>query len=62
MTYQEAYNQLQAIVEEVETESVPLDELPERIRLATDLIAFCQSRLRAVEVEYLDALERISKR
>ncbi|OIN59907.1 exodeoxyribonuclease VII small subunit [Arsenicibacter rosenii] len=62
MTYQEAYNQLQAIVEEVETEAVPLDELPDRIRLATDLIAFCQNRLRAVEVEYLDALERISKR
>ena len=62
MTYQEAYNQLLTIVDEIETESVPLDELPDRIRLATSLISFCQERLRAVEVEYLDAVERISKR
>lgn len=62
MTYQEAYNQLLTIVDEIETESVPLDELPDRIRLATGLISFCQERLRAVEVEYLDAVERISKR
>lgn len=62
MTYQEAYDQLLTIVDDIESEAVPLDELPARIRQATDLITFCQDRLRAIEVEYLDAIERISKR
>ena len=62
MTYQEAYNQLITIIDDIESESIVLDELPGQIRRATDIINFCQERLRSVEVEYLDAIERISKR
>lgn len=62
MTYQEAYDQLATIVDEIENEQVPLDALPGKIRLATELITFCQTRLRAVETEYQEALERLPKR
>jgi len=62
MTYQEAYDQLTTLIDDIESEAVPLDELPARIRLATELIAFCQSRLRDVEAEYRDAVERLPKR
>ncbi|GAB3802164.1 hypothetical protein GCM10028819_30880 [Spirosoma humi] len=62
MTYQEAYDQLSTLVYEIENEEVPLDELPEKIRLATDLITFCQDRLRAVETEYQEVIERLPKR
>ena len=62
MTYQTAYDQLVATVDEIEGDRVPLDELPAKIRLATELIAFCQERLRAVEADYQTALERMPKR
>ena len=62
MTYQDAYDQLITIVDEIENDQVPLDELPNKIRLASELIAFCQERLRAVETEYQTVIERIPKR
>lgn len=62
MTYQEAYDQLTELVDDIENEAVPLDELPAKIKRATELIQFCQDRLRAVETEYQSALERLPKR
>lgn len=62
MTYQDAYDQLATLVDEIENEQVPLDELPGKIRLATELITFCQERLRSVETEYQDVIERLPKR
>jgi exodeoxyribonuclease VII small subunit len=62
MTYQNAYDQLTALVAEIEDDTVPLDELPAKIRQATELIAFCQERLRAVEAEYQQAIEPLQKR
>ena len=62
MTYQDAYDQLTTLVDEIENEQVPLDELPGKIQLATELITFCQERLRAVENDYQKAIERLPKR
>jgi exodeoxyribonuclease VII small subunit len=62
MTYQQAYNQLLALIEEIEDETTPLDDLPEKIKTATDLIAYCQERLRSVETAYHQAIERIQTR
>ncbi|GAB3893753.1 hypothetical protein GCM10028825_34960 [Spirosoma agri] len=62
MTYQEAYDQLATLVDEIENDQVPLDELPGKIRLATELITFCQNRLRDVETEYQEVIERLPKR
>ena len=62
MNYQEAYQQLTTLVDEIENEQIPLDELPAKIRLASELIQFCQERLRAVETEYQEVIERLPKR
>jgi len=62
MTYQDAYDQLTNIVDQIENEQVPLDELPSKIRLASELITFCQNRLRDVETEYQEVIERLPKR
>lgn len=62
MTYQDAYDQLATLVDEIENEQVPLDELPGKIRLASELITFCQERLRAIETEYQDVIEKLPKR
>jgi exodeoxyribonuclease VII small subunit len=62
MNYQLAHEQLSALIDEIEADTVPLDELPAKIRLATRLITFCQERLRAVETEYQQAAEQLQKR
>lgn len=62
MTYQDAYDQLTTLIDEIENEQVALDELPGKIKLATELITFCQERLRAVETDYQKAIERLPKR
>ena len=59
MNYQEAYDQLVDLIDDIESEATPLDELPGKIRQATDLIAYCQQRLRAVEGDFQDALSRV---
>ncbi len=62
MTYQEAYDQLTMLIDDIESDAVPLDELPGKIRQATELITFCQARLRAVETDYQEVIERMTKR
>ncbi|KAB7733239.1 exodeoxyribonuclease VII small subunit [Rudanella paleaurantiibacter] len=59
MSYQEAYDQLVELIDDIESEATPLDELPAKIKLATDLIAYCQQRLRSVEGDFQEALSRI---
>jgi exodeoxyribonuclease VII small subunit len=59
MTYQQAYNQLLVLIEEIEDETISLDELPEKIKTATHLIAYCQERLRSVETAYQQTLNLI---
>lgn len=62
MTYQEAYDELTQLVEAIENDEVTLDELPGKIRRATELITVCQTRLRDVEADYQQAMERLPKR
>lgn len=59
MTYQEAYDKLVDLIDDIESEATPLDELAQKIRQATELIAFCQQRLRTVEGDFQEALTRI---
>ncbi|TAE29661.1 MAG: exodeoxyribonuclease VII small subunit [Cytophagales bacterium] len=59
MTYQEAYDQLVDLIDDIENEATPLDELASKIRQANELISFCQQRLRGVENEFQEALTRM---
>lgn len=51
LTYEEAYKELKQISSEIENESVSVDVLAARVKRAAELIAFCQSKLRATELE-----------
>lgn len=59
MSYQEAYDKLVDLIDDIENESTPLDELAGKIRQATELITFCQQKLRTVESDFQEALARI---
>lgn len=58
MTYQQAFDKLTELLDNVEQERVPLDQLPDTIRQAGELLAFCQARLRQVEDKLTQATER----
>lgn len=40
MTYSEAYQQLQVIIEEIENEQIEIDELTKKINHASELITY----------------------
>jgi len=51
LTYESAYKELTEIALEIETESVSVDVLADKVKRASDLIEFCQAKLRATETE-----------
>ncbi len=51
LTYEKAYTELTEITREIENESVSVDVLAEKVKRASELIVFCQSRLRSTEQE-----------
>lgn len=51
MTYEEAYTELAAIARAIETESVSVDVLAQKVKRAAELITFCQAKLRSTESE-----------
>lgn len=54
MTFDEAFNAIEKIVQEIEQETVPLDALAEKVREAKTLISFCNEKLRNIEAELED--------
>ncbi len=59
LTYDAAFKELQKISEEIESESVPIDVLAARVKRASELIAFCQSKLRDTETEVTNIIRQI---
>ena len=52
LTYKKAYDELETIVNEIESEEIQLDTLSEKIKRATELIEFCKTKLRTTEEEF----------
>ncbi len=50
-SYQEAHEELETIVEQVDDRNVDIDVLSEKVKRAHELIAFCQERIDAVRFE-----------
>jgi exodeoxyribonuclease VII small subunit len=51
LTYEAAYKELAEIAKEIETESVSVDVLAEKVKRASELITYCQTKLRTTEAE-----------
>ncbi|KYP13920.1 exodeoxyribonuclease VII small subunit [Flavihumibacter sp. CACIAM 22H1] len=50
-TYETAYAELQEIVAALENETISVDELALKVKRATQLVEFCQSKLKSAETE-----------
>lgn len=51
LTYEAAYKELAVIAKEIETESVSVDVLAQKVKRASELITFCQTKLKSTEAE-----------
>lgn len=51
ITFDEAYAAIEEIVMQIENESIPLDQLAEKVKKAKELLAFCNEKLKNIEAE-----------
>ncbi|MET3114425.1 exodeoxyribonuclease VII small subunit [Pedobacter sp. CG_S7] len=59
LSYEDAYKELAEIAHEIEMESISVDVLAEKVKRASDLITFCQSKLRSTEDEVGNIIKQI---
>ncbi len=57
ITYEQAYQELNAIVSDMENEEIPVDKLSLKIKRAAELINLCKQKLLATEEEVDNALK-----
>ena len=55
LSYQEAKTQLEKIIENLESGNTDIDQLENTISRASDLVRFCQNRLRQTEETLKDS-------
>jgi exodeoxyribonuclease VII small subunit len=51
LNFDTAYEAIEKIVQEIESETIPLDKLAEKVKEAKKLLAFCDEKLRNIEAE-----------
>jgi exodeoxyribonuclease VII small subunit len=59
LTYEAAYAELQKISKEIENESVSVDVLAEKVKRASQLITYCQTKLRSTEQEVNNIIKQM---
>lgn len=62
LTYEQAYAELKKIASEIETESVSVDVLAEKVKRAAQLITFCQTKLRSTEQEVNNIIKQMESK
>ena len=51
LTYEQAFKELATIASEIENETISVDVLAEKVKKASQLITFCQTKLKSTETE-----------
>lgn len=51
LTFDTAYTELEKIIKQIEGETIPLDELAEKVKEAKELIRYCEEKLRGIEMQ-----------
>lgn len=51
LTYEQSYIELAQIAKEIESSTVSVDVLAQKVKRASELISFCQTKLRSTEAE-----------
>lgn len=61
MTYQEAYNELQEIVSEIEAGEIGIDEISQKVKRASELIEVCKAKLFQTEQDVDQILKNLEQ-
>lgn len=61
LTYESAYAELEQIAREIEDETVSIDILADKVKRASELIAYCQKRLKSTEAEVGKIIAQMEK-
>lgn len=51
MTYEKAYEELEAIMQQLQEDRISVDDLTVKVKRAAELITFCNDMLRSTETE-----------
>ncbi len=62
LTYEQAFEELRIIASEIEDETVSVDVLAEKVKRASELIAYCQTKLRSTEVEVNKIIKQMDRK
>jgi exodeoxyribonuclease VII small subunit len=62
LTYDDAFIELQNISAEIDSESVSVDVLAEKVKRASFLIQYCQSKLKSTEEEVNNIIAQMEKK
>lgn len=59
LTYEVALSELTAISKEIESEEISVDQLASKVKRASELIEFCQAKLKTTEAEVNKIISRM---
>ncbi len=59
ISYTEAFEELQQLVEEIESGEISVDELSEKVKRATELIKICKTKLTSTEEDVNKILKEL---
>jgi len=59
LTYETALSELTAISKEIENETISVDTLASKVKRASELIEFCQAKLKNTEAEVTKIISRM---
>lgn len=60
-SYDKAVEELNVILEELEEGEIGIDDLSAKVKRASELIAFCQDKLKSTEKDVKSILEKMDK-
>lgn len=59
-TFSEALQELEAILERVDSEATDIDSLAEELQRATELLELCRGKIKKAEVEVNQIVQKLS--
>ena len=62
LTYETAYAELKKIASEIKNESVSVDVLATKVKRASELITYCQTKLRSTEQEVNNIIKQMESK
>lgn len=62
LTYQQAFEELEQITNDIESQEVSVDDLAKKVKRAADLLEICNAKLKVTESEVNKIIEKISSK